>query len=152
MYKIFTFLRNQMLRNDIFDNKILLVIKVLGRGVSNNKFIPKKKMRIIAIMLAAILAIIGILTPQFMPQWLTLIFITIISIIAIIDAIECPRDFACYKSGFGNLSKVEIMADGKLIECLEENGRHCRLGFAFGAETTFCLCPLRSYTARNFHK
>ena len=71
---------------------------------------------------------------------------------AIIDVVECPRDFACYKSGFENLSKVEIMADGKLIECLEENGRHCRLGFTFGAETTFCLCPLRGYIARNFNE
>ena len=70
----------------------------------------------------------------------------------IIDAMECPRDFACQKSGFKNLSKVEIMAEGKLIECLEENGRHCGLGFTFGAETIFCLCPLRGYIARNFNK
>ena len=70
----------------------------------------------------------------------------------IIKAVECQKDFECFKSGFEKVSKVEIMAGGKLIECLEENRQLCRLGFAFGAETTFCICPLRSYIARNFNK
>jgi hypothetical protein len=70
----------------------------------------------------------------------------------IIRSVDCPRNFECYKSGFRNLSKVKIFANGKLIECLEEDVRMCRLKFPFGAETIFCLCPLRSYIARNFHK
>jgi len=70
----------------------------------------------------------------------------------IVAAVDCPKNLECYRSAFERLSKVEIMADGKVIQCLEENSRACQLGFLYGAKTVFCLCPLRSYIARNFHK
>ena len=36
----------------------------------------------------------------------------------IISAMECPKDFVCHKSEFENLTKVRIIGDAKLVECL----------------------------------
>ena len=41
----------------------------------------------------------------------------------IIDTMECPTYFLCYKSGFKNLSTIRIIGDTELIECLEESGQ-----------------------------
>ena len=38
----------------------------------------------------------------------------------IMKGMECEKDFECYKSGFENLSKIGIVGDAILIECLEE--------------------------------
>ena len=69
----------------------------------------------------------------------------------IIGVIECPWDFVCYKSGFEKLSKVTIIGDAKLVECLEKSPQTCQYEFAFGYGS-FCKCPLRCYIAKNFHK
>lgn len=69
----------------------------------------------------------------------------------IIDKMECPTYFLCYKSGFMNLSTIRIIGDTELIECLEESPQTCKFGFSFG-QGTFCKCPLRHYIAKNFHK
>lgn len=69
----------------------------------------------------------------------------------IIRVMECARNYVCYKSGFENLSRIKIIRDVELVECLEENPQTCKLGFSFGYGT-FCKCPLRYYIAKNFHK
>ena len=69
----------------------------------------------------------------------------------IISAMECPRDFVCYKSGFENLSRVRIIGDAKLIECLEKSPHTCEFRFSF-EHGSFCKCPLRYYIAKNFDK
>lgn len=69
----------------------------------------------------------------------------------IISTRECPKDFVCYKSGFEKLSKVEIIGDAKLVECLEKRAQACEFGFPF-EHGFFCKCPLRCYIAKNFHK
>lgn len=67
----------------------------------------------------------------------------------IMSEMQCPEDFKCYKSGFEDLCKLRIVCDGQLVECLEEKGQACDLGFAFGYGY-FCDCPLRKYIAENF--
>ena len=66
----------------------------------------------------------------------------------IISGIDCPKDFACHRSGFKNLSRVKVIADGKLIECLQEDARMCQFALTFG-NAIFCKCPLRFYIAKN---
>lgn len=66
----------------------------------------------------------------------------------IMQRMECPKDFACYKSGFQNTCKVQVIVPGKLIECLDESGRACVFGLAFGSGI-YCRCPLRNYAAEN---
>ena len=67
----------------------------------------------------------------------------------IVRSMQCPRDFKCYKSDFRDLPKSRLIADGKLVECLEAN-RRCSFGLAFG-HGTICTCKLRNYIAENFH-
>jgi hypothetical protein len=69
----------------------------------------------------------------------------------IISGIECPKDFECYKSGFEDLSKIEIFRDGELVECLEKHSRLCKFSFSFGFGY-YCKCPLRRYIAQNFNR
>jgi len=67
----------------------------------------------------------------------------------IVESMQCPKDFACYRSGFKNLPKNEVIGNGKLIDCLEEHQHTCALRIPFG-HGGFCTCPLRHYIARNF--
>lgn len=69
----------------------------------------------------------------------------------IISVGKCPKDFVCYKSGFEKLSKVKIIGDAKLVECLEKSPQACEFGFSF-EHGSFCKCPLRCYIAKIFHK
>ena len=69
----------------------------------------------------------------------------------IISGIECPKDFECYKSGFENLSKTQILVAGEVVECLGESARLCKFSFSFGSGY-FCKCPLRRYITKNFNR
>jgi hypothetical protein len=69
----------------------------------------------------------------------------------IIRGMDCPRDFECYRSGLESLGKVNTAFYGDLIECLEEDRRPCGCGMPSG-RLFFCICPLRGYIAKNFHK
>ncbi len=68
----------------------------------------------------------------------------------IVCGMDCPKDFECYRSGLESLSKVKPIC-GDLIECLEENCRLCKLGMSFGY-SFFCICLLRGYIAKTFHR
>lgn len=68
----------------------------------------------------------------------------------IISEMECPKNFICYESGFENLSKIKIIADGERIECLGENPLRCKFALCYGS-LTLCQCPLRNYIAKNFN-
>ena len=69
----------------------------------------------------------------------------------IINGMECPKDFECYKSGFEDLCKAQIFRDGELVECLGEISQSCKFSFNFGLGH-ICKCPLRRYIAQNFNK
>jgi len=43
----------------------------------------------------------------------------------IIQEMESPKDFQCYKSDFENISKIKIVAEGKLPECQQNNRKTC---------------------------
>ena len=68
----------------------------------------------------------------------------------IMQRMECPKDFECYRSGFENICKVKTVVPGKLIECLDESRKGCVFGLSFGS-SIFCQCPLRNYAAKNLH-
>ncbi|MBW8039002.1 MAG: hypothetical protein FVQ85_03285 [Planctomycetes bacterium] len=67
----------------------------------------------------------------------------------IMKDMACEKDFDCYKSGFENLSKIEIVGDAILIECLEERAKTCKFGLPFGMGY-ICKCPLRNYIAKHY--
>ena len=69
----------------------------------------------------------------------------------IITGMDCPKDFKCYKSGFEDLSKIQIFRDGDLVECSGERSQFCKFSFHFGFGY-FCRCPLRKYIAKNFNR
>lgn len=69
----------------------------------------------------------------------------------IIRGMDCPKDFECYRSELESLSKVNMNSYGDLIECLEESRRLCKLGISF-RYSFFCICPLRGYIAKTFHR
>jgi len=64
---------------------------------------------------------------------------------------NCPRDFECYKSGFKNLGKVENMGVEDSVVCLKEKPRVCGFSLPLESDRRLCLCPLRTYIAKNFH-
>lgn len=67
----------------------------------------------------------------------------------IIEAMNCPRDFECYKSDFKNIGEVGIVGDAVMLECIEPRGRTCEFGSVRGLGV-ICTCPLRNYIAKNF--
>ena len=69
----------------------------------------------------------------------------------IINEMECPKDFTCYKSGFNNLCRAKDIGLESFIECLEENPNGCTFSLSFGY-SHLCTCPLRIYILRNIKK
>ena len=69
----------------------------------------------------------------------------------IMEEMDCPRGFECYRSDFENLGEVGIVGDFKMIECIEERGHTCEFGFSFGLGV-ICKCPLRIFIAQNYHR
>ena len=65
----------------------------------------------------------------------------------IINNMECPKDFACYKSGFTNVCKAKRATVSPLLECSEEHPEMCRFSLKF-VQTYFCECPFRHYIAK----
>jgi hypothetical protein len=64
----------------------------------------------------------------------------------IIKEMDCPKEFVCYTSEFIKVGEARAIANGELLECLEEDGQLCRFGLPFGY-AVFCQCPLRIYLA-----
>jgi len=69
----------------------------------------------------------------------------------IIDDIECPRDFECYKSGFEYLSEIKDIGLNSFLECVDKKANGCVFSVSFG-ESIFCRCPLRLYIAKELKK
>jgi hypothetical protein len=69
----------------------------------------------------------------------------------IIDDLQCPKDFKCYKSGFETLCKAEDIGLESYLVCWEEDIRDCKFSFPFG-DDCFCKCPLRIYIAKELNK
>jgi hypothetical protein len=69
----------------------------------------------------------------------------------IIEKMECPEGFACYKSGFRNLCKAKEFGIESVLECLEENPFDCSFAHAYG-HLYFCKCPMRAFIAEKLKK
>lgn len=69
----------------------------------------------------------------------------------IIGSMKCSKDFECFKSGFQKLCKVNVIGDGKVVECSPENRGKCEFRFSF-LGNSLCKCELRYYIARNLNK
>lgn len=67
----------------------------------------------------------------------------------IISGLDCPKAFACYKSGFTRLGKVGGIEKNGFLECLEEDGQDCQFSLPF-TKPASCLCPVRIYIATEF--
>jgi hypothetical protein len=68
---------------------------------------------------------------------------------AIMDGIECPKAFACYRSGFTSLGRVRGIGKNGFLECLEADGVNCQFSLSFAIPAS-CLCPVRIYIATEF--
>ncbi len=69
----------------------------------------------------------------------------------IMDEMDCPKAFECYKSGLTRLGKVQGIGKSGFLECLEENSQNCQFSLPFG-NPSLCLCPVRIYIATEFRK
>jgi hypothetical protein len=68
----------------------------------------------------------------------------------IIDEMQCPKDFKCYKSGFEVLCQATTIARGAFLVCLEEDPQKCKFVNLEGGY--ICECPLRIYVAKKLKK
>jgi hypothetical protein len=69
----------------------------------------------------------------------------------IIDELECPKDFECYKSKFDVLSMARDIGMDSIIECLEKDRIACSFAISFGY-ACFCKCPLRVFISKKLNK
>ena len=69
----------------------------------------------------------------------------------IVGGITCPKDFACYKSGFENLCKAENIWMESLFKCLEDDPRECVFSTGYG-HVYYCKCPLRVYIGQTLRQ
>ena len=69
----------------------------------------------------------------------------------IIDVLQCPKSFICYKSGLTDLCKVKDIGLESFIICLEKYPLECKFSIYYG-EVYFCQCSLRVYIAKKFRK
>lgn len=69
----------------------------------------------------------------------------------VMKGMSCLKDFACYKSGFSKMCKIEDIGLESFVKCLEDNSLSCEFSSRIG-ETNLCRCPLRIYAARNLGK
>lgn len=66
--------------------------------------------------------------------------------------IKCPKDFACYVSGFENICNAKDVGLDKHLLCLEEHSQiTCPFAVRFGRKT-YCECPVRVYICKHLKK
>jgi hypothetical protein len=68
----------------------------------------------------------------------------------IIADIKCPKNFACYHSGFKDMCRGEDIGLDNYLSCLENftSTVFCPFSLSFG-NSYLCRCPLRVYVAKN---
>lgn len=69
----------------------------------------------------------------------------------IIDQLNCPKDFVCYKSGFKNLCKAKDIGLEEFLDCLQEDPGICPSSISFG-KGYLCHCTLRIYVAKKLKR
>ena len=66
---------------------------------------------------------------------------------AILNGLQCSKDFVCYTSGLKKVCRAEDIGLETFLVCLEENPKACNFFVSFGGKH-FCQCPLRVYIAK----
>jgi hypothetical protein len=66
----------------------------------------------------------------------------------IASGLNCPKDFACYKSGPDKVCKTRDIGLEHYLDCLDEEPQDCEFSLSFG-NGYFCTCPLQLYIAKN---
>ena len=66
----------------------------------------------------------------------------------IMAAMECQKDFRCYKAGLDSLCKATDIGMENYVNCLYEKQISCEFRVPYGS-SFFCRCPLRVYIAKN---
>jgi hypothetical protein len=69
----------------------------------------------------------------------------------IMEVLECPKDFVCYKSGFKRLCRAEDIGLQSFLQCLEVNPLDCKFSLEYGS-LFICRCPLRKRIRKNLEK
>lgn len=69
----------------------------------------------------------------------------------IMEGLECPKSFACYRSGFTQLCPVRGIGTAGFLKCLEPASHNCQFSLPYGRPAA-CLCPLRIYIATELHR
>lgn len=67
----------------------------------------------------------------------------------LIGVMKCPRDFFCYKLGFGKLCKAEETKIGRVLVCLSKKPNVC-IASRFMGKHYYCKCPLRQCITEKF--
>jgi hypothetical protein len=72
----------------------------------------------------------------------------------IMGEIDCPKDFACYKSGLETICAAKDIGTDICLECLEETPQECKFALTTGESYMFdeaflCACPVRVYICKN---
>jgi hypothetical protein len=71
---------------------------------------------------------------------------------AILDGLQCSKDFVCYTSGQKKLCKAEDIGLDSYLVCLENDPRGCTFFAVVFGDKHFCQCPLRVYIAKKMKK
>lgn len=69
----------------------------------------------------------------------------------IMSEVQCPKNFACYRSGFTDVGEIKGIGTAGFLKCLEPNSQDCQFSLSFTTPCS-CLCPVRIYIATEFHK
>jgi len=69
----------------------------------------------------------------------------------IIDDMECPKDFLCYRSGLRDLCKARDVGLDSFVACMIEDPLACKFSIHFGG-IYFCQCELRVYISKKLRK
>lgn len=64
---------------------------------------------------------------------------------------SCPKDFACYASGFENLCRAKDIGLETYLGCLDENPQACKFSLFFGY-SCYGESPLRVYLLKKLKK
>jgi hypothetical protein len=63
-------------------------------------------------------------------------------------AVDCNKEFECYKLETENDGRAKAVGDGTVFECLRKEPGKCEYGFCFGS-SYFCKCPLRTHMSKS---
>ncbi len=69
----------------------------------------------------------------------------------IANGLECPKEFKCASSGFDTMCKAIDLGFETVLKCMEGDEEVCKFR-VYLAEFKCCMCPLRSYIAKNLEK